>query len=286
MRLPTSFQYFVVGAVLLVGAGGLTYYVGNKLLQDASNISQETPLQTYQTADGNDCNIAVIDLTGQLWASKADADAQTATDNSDNISAEEILGDLEQAKDDGSILGVVLRVDSGGGSPVGGELIANALKSLGKPSVALIEDEGDSAAYLASTGANVIIASPFSDVADIGITSSYLDQAGSDSQSGEKFIAVAAGQYKDVGNPDAPVTPADQAYLQGLVNGDYQTFIKEVAQNRSMSVASVQALANGDSLTGAMAMGTGLIDKLGDASTAQQWFTGKLGKGSGPVLCD
>jgi protease-4 len=228
----------------------------------------------------------VIDLTGQLWASKADADAQTATDNSDNISAEEILGDLEQAKDDDSIKGVVLKVDSPGGSPTGGEMIANALKRLNKPSIALILNSGDSAAYLASTGANEIIASPFSDVADIGVTSSYVDDSESNTQDGKQFVSVAVGKYKDVGNPDAPVTPADQAYLQSIDNDMYQTFVKEVAENRSMSVAAVQALANGDSLTGSLAMGTGLIDKLGDENTAQEWFATKLGKNSDPVLCD
>ena len=289
MKIPTPLEYFLVGAVLLGVAGGITYYVDDQLLQDESSITQNPHSslpQTYQTADGNSCNIAVIDLTGQLWTSKGNADAQTATDNSANISAEEILGDLEQAKDDDSIKGVVLQIDSTGGSGTGGEMIANALKRLGKPSVALIQGDGDSAAYLAATGANIIIASPFSFVADIGATASYIDQSENDEENGKQFVQIAAGKYKDVGNADAPITSAGQAYLQVLVNNNYQAFVKEVAQNRSMSLVTVQNLANGDALTGDMAMGTGLIDKLGDANTTEQWFATKLGKGSDPVLCD
>ena len=281
MKIPTSFQYLLVGAVLLILAGGTTYYVGYKLLQGANVIPE-----AYQTADGRSCNIAVVPLTGQLWASQANADSQTTTNDSANTSAEVIVAALERAKDAASIKGVVLRVDSPGGSPVGGEMIANALKNLGKPSDAVIEDEGDSAAYLASTGANVIIASPFSDVADIGITSSYIDQSGSITAEGEQFIQISDGKYKDVGDPDFPLSAAGKAYLQGLVDSDYKTLNQEVATNRSMSLSSVQALANGDSLTGAMAMGTGLIDKLGDLSTVDQWFVTKLGKNSNPVLCD
>ncbi len=283
-KVPTSLQYLLVGATLLVCAGGITYYVGNKLLERANDIPQA--ILPYQTSDGYACNIAVIPLTGELWASKANADAQTAADSSANISAEEILADLEKTRDDNSIKGVVLRIDSPGGSGVGGELIANDLKSLGKPTVAVIEDDGDSAAYLAATGATVIIASPFSDVADIGVTSSYVDQSGSNAQSGKKFVQITAGTYKDAGNPDAPLTAADKTYLQQLVDNDYQTFIKEVSQNRVLPLATVQRLANGNSLTGAMAMGTGLIDKLGNISTAQQWFADKLGNSSDPVLCN
>jgi protease-4 len=284
MKIPRSIEYLFIGLILLISAGYVTYYVGNKLLQRANDIPYA--VEPYQTADGSSCNIAVIPLTGALWASQADADAQIATDQSDNTSGEAILAALERAKDDSSIEGVVLRIDSPGGSPTGGEMIANALKSLGKPSAAVIMDEGDSAAYLASTGANIIIASPFSDVADIGVTSSYVDTSGSDTQNGDQFVQVAAGKYKDVGNPDMPVTAADTAYLQTLVNSDYQTLTKEIAENRSMSLSTVQNLANGNSLTGAMAIGTGLIDKLGDLNTAQQWFAQKLGKRSEPILCD
>jgi protease-4 len=286
MRVPRSIQYFLMGIVLLLVLGGVSYYVGGKLLERENILSQEEPPYVYETADGYDCNIAVIPLEGQLWASKANADAQTATDESANTSAETVLEDIENAKDTDSIKGVVLRVDSPGGSAVGGEMIANALKNLGKPSAAVILEQGDSAAYLASTGANIIIASPFSDVADIGITGSYLDQSGKDAQEGVKFIQIAAGEYKDVGDPDLALTPTDQTYLQNLVNDEYQTLIKEIAANRALSTNTVQNLANGDSLTGSMAMGTGLIDKLGDATTAQEWFAQELGKNSDPVLCE
>jgi protease-4 len=284
MQIPRHIQYLLIGILLLLCAGGIAYYVGNKLLQRANDIPYA--IEPYQTADGSYCNIAFIPLTGALWASQADADAQTATDQSDNTSGEAILSELERAKDDSSIQGVVLRVDSPGGSPTGGEMIANALKSLGKPSAAVIMDEGDSAAYLASTGANVIIASPFSDVADIGVTSSYVDTAGSDTQNGDQFVQVAAGKYKDVGNPNMPATAAGTAYLQTLVESDYQVLTTEIAQNRSIPLKEILSLADGNSLTGSMAMGTGLIDKLGDLTTAQQWFAQKLGKGSHPVLCN
>ncbi len=78
---------------------------------------------------------------------------------------------------------------------------------------------------------------------DIGVTGSYLDQSGSDIKAGNKFIQIAAGTYKDAGNPDNPLTPAGQALFQRNVDDMYQTLIKEIAQNRGMTVGAVQTLA-------------------------------------------
>lgn len=272
--------YAVVGIVLIACLGVATFITGQALL----TLSQHTP--DFTTATGGKCNIAVIPVVGQLWASEADAEAQTATDNSDNVSAEYVLQQIEYAQNDHAIKGVVLRVDSPGGSPVAGDIIANALKRLTKPSAAVIWEEGDSAAYLAATGANTIIASPSSDVGDIGVTSSYLDQSGANAQNGQKFIQIIAGTYKDAGNPDEPLTPAEQNLLQQNVNEVYQNFIQEVAQNRSMTVDAVTALATGSSFVASAATSTGLIDSIGDSETARAWFQDKLGKGSDPVLCE
>ncbi len=278
------FRYTLVGVVLIICFGVATFAAGSALLGEWNEF--ERPSQGFSRADGGDCDIAVIPMAGQLWASQVDADAQTSADGSSNISAEEILRRLELAKSDDSIRGVVLRVDSPGGSAVAGSLIANALKRLGKPSVALIWDMGDSAAYLASTGADTIIASPNSDVGDIGVTGSYLDQSESNAQNGEKFISITAGAYKDVGNPDNPLTPAGKELLQKQVNEMYQNVLQEIAQNRSMSVEAVRSVANGVSYIASTATSTGLIDSLGDSETARAWFEQKLGEGSDPVLCE
>lgn len=274
----------LVGAVSIGLLGVATFVTGRALLKEQQKLSW--PSDDFATADGRRCDIAVIPMVGQLWASEDDAVAQNAADGSANVSAEHILQQIERAKGDHSIKGVVLRVDSPGGSGVAGSLIANALKRLGKPSVALIWDQGDSAAYWAATGANTIIASPNSDVGDIGVTGSYLDQSESNAQKGEKFIAIAAGAYKDVGNPDNPLTPEGQAFIQKQVDEMYQNFLQEVARNRSMSVEAVKNVADGVSYIASTATSTGLIDALGDSETARAWFKQKLGTWSDPVLCE
>lgn len=277
-------QYVAAGIILIIGLGITAFITGKALLKEQMRLAE--PNQDFATADGYECNIAVIPMVGQLWASEANAHAQTSADGSTNVSAENILQQIQRAQDDDSIKGIVLRIDSPGGSGVAGSLIADALKRLTKPSVALIWDQGDSAAYLAATGANTIIASPDSDVGDIGVTGSYLDQTGSNTKNGQKFISIAAGAYKDVGNPDKPLTPAGYALLKKQVDQIYQNFLQEVAQNRFMKVSAVRAVANGVSFIASSATNTGLIDSLGDSETARAWFEQKLGKGSDPVLCE
>lgn len=287
IHFSKTVRYPVAIAILVACLGIAAFVVGKAFLfepnQEFTTANEGSGNSSSQTPQ---CNIAVIPMVGQLWASEANAKAQTSVDSSANVSAESILQQIHRAQDDNSIKGIVLRIDSPGGSGVAGSLIANALKRLGKPSVALIWDQGDSAAYWAATGASTIIASPNSDIGDIGVTQSYLDQSGSNARNGQKFISIAAGAYKDVGNPDNPLTPAGYALLKKQVDQVYQNFVQEVAQNRSMSESAVENVANGVSYVASSATKTGLIDSLGDSETARAWFEQKLGNGADPVLCE
>jgi ClpP class serine protease len=60
---------------------------------------------------------------------------------------------------------------------------------------------------------------------DIGVTQSYLDQTKQDEQNGLTFISLTAGKYKDAGNPDAPLTPAEKVLFQRDLNIMMQNFI-------------------------------------------------------------
>jgi protease-4 len=158
------------------------------------------------------------------------------------------------------------------------------LKHATKPTVALIADEGDSGAYWAATGAEIIFASANSSVGDIGVTGSYLDETKQDEQNGLTFVPLTAGKYKDMGNPDVPLTAEEKALEQRDLNLTMQSFIDAVAQNRNLSVASVTALADGSSMLGQMALQNGLIDKIGNVYDVEDYLKGKIG--SDVTLCE
>lgn len=266
-------------AVFLEWAGGNLieryYKEGDKAYARSS-----TWMQDYKTKTGGMCSIATVKLQNYMMY----ATDVAAQGYGGGYGADVLVKQIEQAKADKRIKGVLLAVDSPGGSPLAGEMIANALKNLGKPSAALIYDFGDSAAYFASTGASVIIASPFSSVGDIGITSSYVDYSSSTQQSGGEFVQLSAGEYKDAGNPDKPLTKEEKQLLQKNVDEEYQNLIRQIATNRNLSTSTVKELANGAAVPGSVALEKKLIDMLGDLNTARDWFTQKIG--SEAVFCE
>lgn len=272
--------YIVVLAVAVytVGAGLIKKYV-HEIASPVSNKSYT--LQTYKDQYGDECNVAVVRLENdELYATDV---AQAGA--SSGYGADVIVSQIEQAKEDPQIKGLLLEVDSPGGSPVGGEMISKALKALGKPSAAYIYDMGDSAAYFAATGATTIIASPFSSVGDIGVTSSFVDYSGSNAKAGNTFEQISSGKYKDAGNPDKPLTADELTLLQKNVDEEYQTLVDEIASNRHLSTSTVTALADGAAIPGSEAIMKGLVDQLGDLTTVTAWFNKQLHTDD-VVLCD
>ena len=243
--------------------------VGNEFIDRFNN--PPPVAYAFQTENGGACNVAVVPLM-------ADFSTYGASTNVDDV-----LASIEAAKEDSAIKGLILQVDSPGGTPVSGEMIANALKRLGKPTVALIREQGDSAAYWASTGASQIIASPDSDVGSIGVTESYVDTSQQDTSQGKQFVQLSIGQFKDLGNPDKPLTSAEKALIERDLKIVYNNFVAAVATNRHLSTTTVEALADGSSMTGQMALQNHLVDQLGDAETARAWLGQQIK--SKAVLC-
>jgi protease-4 len=245
-------------------------------------------LAWYVGQQPSPCNVALVNLYGQVAyypAESSGAASSALGDGSlDQTASENVRQEIESADADSSIKAIIFQVDSPGGDPVAGEDMADALKHASKPTVALIGDEGTSAAYWAATGAQTIFASADSVVADIGVTQSYLQQTQQDANNGLQFISLTAGQYKDMGNPDTPLTSAEKTLMQRDLNITFQNFIDQVAQNRNLSVASVTAIANGSSMLGQMALQDGLIDHIGNIYDVESYLNGKIGTDA--VVCE
>ncbi|MBU6321446.1 MAG: S49 family peptidase [Patescibacteria group bacterium] len=277
-----SLTRIVVG---LAACGLVVWFVGAKLVHgyvDASYAALNAPasvLQDYHDRYGGACDVAVVRLDNY------ELDATEAETGGYAPSAEDIVKQIDQARDDASIKGLVLLVNSPGGSVPAGEMIASALQGLGKPSAAVILDMGDSAAYFAASGASRIFASAFSDVGDIGVTSSFVNTAGANSKNGDVFEQISSGKYKDAGNPDKPLTDDERALLQRNVDEMFQHLVDEIAANRHMATSTVLALSDGSSMPGTLALEKGLIDELGDESSAATWIASDLKKKS-VTLCD
>lgn len=222
------------------------------------------------------CNIAVVPIVGEIIPyAGADKDG-SGNELPPTTNADDVLSAIRKAETDSNIRGILVRIDSGGGSGVPAEIIANALKRTSLPVVALIREIGASAAYLVATGARTIIASPFSDVGSIGVTMSYLSNAGKNAKEGLQYVPLKSGQFKDAGNPDKILTSAERSLFERDLKIYHEQFVKEVAENRNLPVEQVAKLADGSSMPGALAFENGLVDALGDQETAKVWFADNL----------
>lgn len=231
-----------------------------------------------EISDGS-CNIAVLPIAGEIIPySGANKDGMTfESELPPTSNPDDVLALLRETEADKNILAVLVRIDSPGGTGVASEIIANALKNLSLPTVALIREHGSSGGYLVATGADTIIASPLADVGSIGITMSYLDDSEKNAKEGLRFISLSSGKFKDYTNPDKPLTTDERALLERDLKIYHEQFVKEVAENRNLPVEDVSKLADGSSMPGKLALQNKLIDALGDQETARAWFAENLG---------
>lgn len=232
---------------------------------------------SMMVSDGS-CNIAVIPIIGDIVPyAGANKDGMTyESDLPPTSNPDDVLYALRSAEYDPYVLGVLARIDSNGGSPVASEVIANGFKNSSLPVVALIREIGTSGAYLSATGAQTIIASPFSDVGSIGITLSYLENTAKNTKEGLQYVSLASAKFKDYGNPDKPLTSLERDLIERDLKIYHEQFVKEVAENRNLPIEQVAKLADGSSMPGSLALENNLVDALGDQETARVWFAEQL----------
>jgi len=224
----------------------------------------------------NNCNVKVIELQGDLSTFKESAEEFT-------VLSSEIVSQIEDAENNEDIKAIVLNIDSLGGTAVAGEEVAKALINAQKPTVALIRDFGDSAAYLAATGADKIFASKFSDIGSIAVTQSYIDNAKYNENEGYTLNQLTTGKYKNIGSPDKPLTQDERNIIMRDLNIMHEDFIKDVAANRNLDIAKVRQLADGSSMLGQMAKDKGLIDEIGGLADVKVYIEKMIN--IKPVIC-
>lgn len=238
----------------------LTYILWQDIKHSWSQWEAELSLWGSEISTWTSCNVQGILLRGTLhtyWSNFWEDEEHEYMSSSDDI-----LYAIESAAYNDNIQAVILEIDSYGWSPVAWEEIAVALSHLDKPSYAHIRSAGASAAYWAATWADSIFASKNSDVWSIGVTMSYLDYTQYNQQQGIRYQELASGKYKNTGSPEKSLRSDERALLQRDIDIMAENFVADVAQNRDLSVAHVQKLADGSTLLWEAALENGLIDSI------------------------
>lgn len=239
----------------------------------------------WQISDG-ECNIAVIPIDGEITTFPYVLEAESEDELVPMVtSMSETLGTLGTAEYyDPDILGVLMLIDSHGGSGAASKLIADYLKGSAMPNAAYVLDVAASAGYLIATGADRIFANPFANVGSIGVTMSYLDNSKQNTEQGLEYVELVSAKFKDYGSPDRPLTAEEKGLIERDLKIYHEAFVKEVAENRGMSVDEVVKLADGSTLPAPLALEKKLIDAIGGKEDVRAWFAGELGMASEDII--
>jgi protease-4 len=174
---------------------------------------------------------------------------------------------LNAARADDDVAGLVVRIDSPGGSVTASDILYHEVKTFGKekgvPVVACIMDKGLSGGYYAALGADEIMAHPTSIVGGVGVISFRFDISEMLDTWGVRIGTIQSGPKKDFWSPLRSGTPEENAVMQGIVDRLNQRFLQIITENRSLSPASLEKVAEGGVFDAAAALDLGLIDGIG-----------------------
>ncbi|MBL8580953.1 MAG: signal peptide peptidase SppA [Rhizobiaceae bacterium] len=190
---------------------------------------------------------------------------------------DELLERLAAIRDADTVKGVILSIDSPGGTTAGGEAIYEEVRLIAakKPVVAQVGTLAASAGYMIASATDHIVARQSSIVGSIGVLIQYPDVTGLMDKIGVKLEEVKSSPLKAEPSPFNPTTEPERAMIRSMIMDSYDWFVGLVEERRSMTREQVLALADGSIFTGRQALQNKLIDELGGEREAKAWLAGK-----------
>jgi protease-4 len=198
---------------------------------------------------------ALVEMRGEL-----DADAPA--------SAENIMSGLQAAFKNKGTQGVVLRINSPGGSPVQAGEINDEIRRLrvqypATPIYAVVEEVCASGAYYVAVAADQIYVNKASLIGSIGVIIDGFGFVGAMDKLGIERRALAAGENKTFLDPFSPLSPQQRDYAQAMITEIHQQFIAAVKAGRGARLKESPELFSGLVWNGARGVDLGLADAFG-----------------------
>ena len=223
----------------------------------AQQVSPEQEKDNYQILNG----IAVIPITG-IIAKRMNLFTQI----SGGVSTQLIGRDITDALAAPDVRGIVLDIDSPGGTVDGTQELAQLIlqgRDI-KPIVAYSDGMIASAAYwIGSAAHRVYISGPTVHVGSIGVVATHVDYSEYDKKRGLKRTEIYAGKYKRIASQTKPLSQEGKQSIQDQVDYLYSIFVDAIAQNRGVGAQKVlNNMADGKIFIGEQAVRAGLVDGL------------------------
>ena len=190
----------------------------------------------------------------------------------DSPRRDRLIADL---RDDDAVKAVVLRLDSAGGTAVGGEALYLSLRSLAeeKPVVAVLGTTATSAAYMAALAADRVLAREASITGSIGVLFQTAEFSALLEEIGVRAEAIRSGPLKAKPSVYEQLDDPTRQAMRSVVSDTYELFLRLLMERRSLDRESALALADGRVFTGRQAMQAGLVDAIGGEEEARAWLS-------------
>ncbi|HEY9199362.1 MAG TPA: S49 family peptidase, partial [Gammaproteobacteria bacterium] len=185
--------------------------------------------------------------------------------------ADQVITGLRAAFEDSKTAGVIVRINSPGGSPVQAGYINDEMRRLRKahpdiPLYAVVTDICASGGYYIAVAADKIYVDKASIVGSIGVRMDSFGFVDALQKLGVERRLLTAGEHKGFLDPFLPSNPEDVAHVQGLLNDIHEQFITTVKEGRGERLKTDPRLFSGLVWTGEQGIELGLVDELGSAS--------------------
>jgi protease-4 len=267
-RFATSIFLFFAGCIIMILLIGAMVGAFAVSLEDAAGIESKLSEKFIGGVSTAKAKIAVITISGII------------TESEDGFVPKQI----KQALKDKEVKGIVLRVDSPGGTMTGSDYYLYLLKKLKeKRNLPVAVSMGSTAAsggYYVSMCGDEIFAEPTTITGSIGVIVPMYKGVGLCEKIGIESTPVTSGPLKTMGSFDKPLTAEQRAVWQNLVDDNFARFKKVIRECRSAfdkEPEKLDKLATGQIYTANEAVSNGLIDKIGYLDDAVEAVRKKTG---------
>ena len=254
-------RWLAAGLALLVLLVSL-FTEGKETKLDQEKITKDAISKFYEMEEEN-----IYGSNPMEKISIIDVDGVIANDGNNDT----IVEMLKDAREDSTVVGVIMHINSPGGSVYASEKIYKEIKKLqkeNKPVYAVMQELAASGGYYISAPCDKIFASNETFTGSIGVIMQSYSLEGLFEKYGVKEQNITTGKMKDAGSPGKDMDKEEKEYFQKLVDSAFSRFVNVVAEGRDMSKDDVKKLADGRIYDGSQAVENGLVDSIGDLEDA------------------
>ena len=209
--------------------------------------------------------IAIIYCSGTIVSGVGD-------DMSDDgmIISDGMANTIREVANDNNIKGIVLRVDSPGGSGIASDIIWQEVFEARKkkPVIVSVSDMAASGGYYISVSADSIVCEPSSIIGSIGVFAGKFSLKDLYKKLGINKVEIPRGENSDIFSEHDKFSDEQRTLIKQGIDEFYQIFVDKVAEGRVMTDEEVDAIGQGRVWTGDQAVKNGLVDKIGGIKTA------------------